>query len=152
MAKKASRYKARKKKSAEKQKHARERRAQFKKRQRNKKIINYSVIAVIVIAVVYGIFIATSGDDTGQYDELAKCITQSGAIMYGTDWCPHCQDQKRLFGKSFKYVNYINCDLNGAACELAGIRGYPTWVFADGESVSGQQSLEFLAARTECEA
>ena len=28
--------------------------------------------------------------------------------MYGTEWCPHCQDQKRAFGTSFKYVQYIN--------------------------------------------
>jgi glutaredoxin len=71
--------------------------------------------------------------------------------MYGTDWCPHCQAQKRLFGSSFQYVNYVNCDLSADACQVAGVQGYPTWVFPNGKSLSGEQELETLASQVACQ-
>ena len=30
---------------------------------------------------------------------LAKHLTSSGAVMYSAYWCPHCHEQKELFGK-----------------------------------------------------
>ena len=56
----------------------------------------------------------------GKYDDFAICLAENGAKMYGTDWCSHCKDQKLLFGKSFKYVDYTDCDLNKDACTLCG--------------------------------
>ncbi|MBR9700671.1 hypothetical protein GOV11_02295 [Candidatus Woesearchaeota archaeon] len=151
MAKKATRYHKRKKKSKAREEQAHLRRAQFRKRQRNKKILNYSILTIIIIAAAYGIYVALDDSRPGEYDDFAKCITTEGAIMYGTDWCPHCQDQKRMFGRSFKYVNYINCDVNPTACQLAGVDSYPTWVFSDGVASSGVQDLAFLADKTGCE-
>jgi len=28
-------------------------------------------------------------------DEFAICLTDSGAVIYGTEWCGHCRDQKK---------------------------------------------------------
>ena len=91
----------------------------------------------------------------GNYDTFAQCLTDKGAKFYGTFWCPHCKEQKKLFGSSLKFVPYIECstpDGNNQldVCKEAGVDGYPTWVFADGVQVSGTQTLEFLSEKTGC--
>ncbi len=93
--------------------------------------------------------------EPGKYDDFAKCLTEKGAKIYGAYWCPHCQDQKSDFGSSWKYVDYVECDLgNGQGqkqvCTEAGVSGYPTWIFADGSSLSGEQSFSTLAKKTLC--
>ncbi|HEY9888334.1 MAG TPA: hypothetical protein V6D02_08030, partial [Candidatus Obscuribacterales bacterium] len=32
--------------------------------------------------------------------QLAQHLTAQGATMYGAFWCPHCADQKELFGEA----------------------------------------------------
>lgn len=85
----------------------------------------------------------------GSYDPFAKCLTEKGVIMYGTEWCPHCKNQKAAFGNSFEYVNYIDCDKNRDACIRAGVQGYPTWVI-DGKSYPGEQPLFDLSSLAGC--
>lgn len=87
-------------------------------------------------------------------EELAKCLTREGAKMYGAYWCGHCQNQKKLFGDSFQYIDYIECDAKGenpnpAACSSAGIEGYPTWVIS-GKKYPGEQSFEKLKELSNC--
>ncbi len=89
-------------------------------------------------------------------EKLAKCLTAAGAKMYGAYWCPHCADQKKLFGDSFKYVAYVECDAKGEnpnpeACKKAGIEGYPTWIFSDGNKVTGTQDLDNLSQLSNCQ-
>lgn len=122
-----------------------------KKRRRNKKIINYSLLTIIILVVLAILFSWISQlKEDGKYDGFAKCLTESGAGMYGTDWCTNCQDQKRAFGSSFKNVVYINCDMNPVACESLEIDGYPTWVFSDNSQLVGKQTMFDLANKTGC--
>lgn len=95
---------------------------------------------------------ATDTTTTGALDTFASCLTEKGAIFYGTEWCPHCKNQKAMFGNSMKKVHYIDCDKNKKKCVEAGITGYPTWKFADGSSLSGTQLLGALAEKTGCSA
>ncbi len=82
--------------------------------------------------------------------ELARHLHQVGAKMYGAYWCPHCQEQKELFGEpAFAIINYIECDPNGKSpqaqrCKADGITGYPTWEI-QGQFYPGRFSLEKLA-------
>ena len=105
-------------------------------------------MGVIVLAVV-------KGNAPSINDGLAQCLTEKGTKMYGAWWCPHCQAQKKVFGNAFKYVDYVEC--SDAAknmtkqCVDAGITGYPTWVFADGAKLSGEQDFDTLADKTGCE-
>ncbi len=75
---------------------------------------------------------------------FAECLTENEVIMYGTDWCPFCQQQKELFGDAFNSVMYVNCETNPSACNAAGVRSYPTWL-VDGQMYSGVQQLYQLA-------
>lgn len=96
---------------------------------------------------------ATTEDNGGEsalyIEKLAKALNQMGAVMYGAYWCPHCKDQKALFGDALKYVNYVECDpagenANPDECKAKGIDGYPTWIY-QGQKYSGTQSLSKLA-------
>ena len=98
---------------------------------------------------------STSGTTTGENTDpayiikLAQFLTAKGMIMYGAYWCPHCKDQKALFGDAFKYVDYVECDPQGPnanpdECTAQGIDGYPTWIY-QGTKYSGEQALSKLA-------
>ncbi len=81
---------------------------------------------------------------------LAQHLVDTGAIFYGAWWCPHCHDQKQLFGKEAAHIMpYIECATpegqeQTPECQEAGITGYPTWEI-NGERLSGTQTLEKLS-------
>jgi hypothetical protein len=104
------------------------------------------IIIIVLAAVVWVVW--PSG--ASEYDTFASCLSESGAVMYGTEWCSHCKDQKEMFGDSFDNINFIDCDRDRDACLIAGVQGYPTWVIG-GESYPGQQPLQELADLTGCE-
>ncbi len=91
-----------------------------------------------------------STQETSNYNLFAQCLTSNDATMYGTEWCSHCQDQKKLFGASFENINFIDCDKNSDICSKEGIKGYPTWKINE-KSLVGKQSLSKLASVTGCE-
>ena len=81
---------------------------------------------------------------------LAKHLTAIGAKMYGAFWCPHCYEQKQVFGKeAFQEVTYIECDPGGKnpqpqVCIADQIQSYPTWKIKD-QVLKGAQLPEKLA-------
>ncbi|MCW9054698.1 MAG: hypothetical protein OQJ98_01830 [Candidatus Pacebacteria bacterium] len=117
---------------------------------------NRMIIGVlVVIALLFGWYYYNEGTAAGQYDEFAQCITDSGTKFYGTFWCPHCQNQKKVFGSSEKFLPYIECSTpNGQAqlqiCKDAGVMGYPTWEFPDGSRLTGEVEFSTLAEETGC--
>lgn len=120
-----------------------------------------STKTLVIILALAGVVLVVGGtiwakNQPGKLDQFAQCLGEQGAKFYGAFWCPHCQAQKAAFGRSEKHLPYIECstpDGQGqlAICEDAGISAYPTWEFADGERVSGEQELEYLAEKTGCE-
>lgn len=111
-------------------------------------------IGTIALVIVLVIILSSSG--SSKYDGFAQCISESGTKMYGAYWCPHCQEQKKLFGSSWDNVDYVECATPGSnqqtsACNSAGIKSYPTWIFGDGKQISGVLSLEQLGTFTSCE-
>ena len=81
---------------------------------------------------------------------LAKHLTAIGAKEYGAYWCPHCYEQKQLFGQeAFDEVTYIECAEDGKdpqpqVCRTAGIQSFPTWEI-DGKFYPGIKTLDDLA-------
>jgi len=119
-----------------------------------KKIITW----IILLAIVgFGVFsIIKESKKPGRYDELATCLKEKGANFYGAFWCPHCLEQKQLFGrKSAKLLPYVECSTqNGKAqlqvCTDKEIQGYPTWIFADETRVEGKMTPMQLSEKTSC--
>ncbi|MFP4112248.1 MAG: hypothetical protein ACLFPQ_03530 [Candidatus Woesearchaeota archaeon] len=124
-----------------------------KESKRKENIILAAVFIVLVFAVGF-LLSRDSGDDNysdlpGDYDSFAKCLSESGMIMYGSETCGACNSQKNLFGSSFQYVNYIDCYENRAACTNAEIQYFPTWIY-QGEKYVGVKSIQELSDITGC--
>lgn len=92
----------------------------------------------------------------GPADELAECLSDKGVAFYSAYWCPHCKEQKAMFGKSFEKLVAFECAdpvnprKQAEVCAQANIRAYPTWEFADGERYEGVLSFEELKRRAGC--
>jgi len=116
-------------------------------------IVNYLAKPVQTLNVTAPVLITPPAINL---DDFAQCLTNKSVVFYGAYWCPHCQNNKALFGDSFKYVNYIECGVEGNVqlqtqqCQDAQISGYPTWI-VNGEKLAGEQTLENLARLTGCE-
>jgi glutaredoxin len=107
-------------------------------------IENYFLFIFVILLVLTA---CSKGPST--YDFFAQCLSEKGVKMYGTDWCSHCKNQKEMFGNSFQYITFIDCDWNKDECLSAGVEGYPTWII-DGENYPGEQSLNRLASLSGC--
>ena len=101
-------------------------------------IASRGALAAVVILLVHANYVTPGAEPTGPEDPairaLAEHLDEEGALFYGASWCPHCQEQKAIFGASVNRLPYIECGRGGpnapqsAACSSAGIRNYPTWV------------------------
>lgn len=116
----------------------------------------FGIIAAVIVGVGLIGFFATRPAQPGELDDFTQCLTDQGAIFYGAFWCPHCQDQKKIFGNSERLLPYVECSTPSgggqtAECSDAGVEGYPTWEFADGSRQSGVMSLSQLAEKTGCQ-
>ncbi len=114
------------------------------------------IIAVILVGLIWFNISGNTIKSSGKYDNFAKCLTDSGVKMYGAYWCPHCNNQKQMFGDSWQYVDYIECSLPNRAgqtqvCNQAGIKAYPTWEFQDGKRVEGELTFQQLSQYSNCQ-
>jgi hypothetical protein len=84
---------------------------------------------------------------------LAEHLSRSGVVMYSAWWCPHCNDQKKLFGKeATARLTIVECAADGRdsqteRCAAKGIQGFPSWEIK-GKLDSGVKSLQDLAERS----
>lgn len=107
---------------------------------------------VILGAIIFGSFFFRdrSSNEPAPLDTFAECLSEKGAVMYGADWCPHCQNEKKSFGRSFRFINYVECPDDPKRCLAMGIGGYPTWIFPDGRKLEGEQGTEKLSQESGC--
>jgi len=136
-----------------------------------------AIVAVITLVATLAIYAPVSNSTTVQQTpsgntgipvvntssnaeiELAKHLKQIGAKMYGAYWCPHCHDQKELFGKEAAQIYpYVECAPDGVnsqteLCQQIATKaqeqtkqpfGFPTWEI-NGKFYSGTQNLTDLA-------
>ncbi|HLP89089.1 MAG TPA: vitamin K epoxide reductase family protein [Nostocaceae cyanobacterium] len=88
---------------------------------------------------------------------LANHLVSVGAKEYVAFTCPHCHEQKLLFGKeAYKILEdkevKVECNPNSPKakinlCQAAQITSVPTWII-NGKTYSGLQNLEELANAT----
>ena len=91
-----------------------------------------------------------------KHDNFAKCLASKQAKMYGLYWCPHCIEQKEMFGASFQYVPYVECAIKDVPhelapqCKAAGVKLFPSWQFGMDPPKEGVLSLDALSEKTGC--
>lgn len=120
----------------------------------DKKVFAGMLIGAGALIAVF-VFINSLQNQPGKYDAFATCLKDKGAIFYGAFWCPHCQNQKKMFGSSERLLPYVECSTPDGKnqltiCREKNIQGYPTWEFKDGTRKSGEIPLEELSQKTSC--
>ena len=110
------------------------------------------LIALIVGGVGVSIF---SSSRPGQLDSFAQCLKEKNVIFYGAFWCPHCAKTKAMFGSSAKLLPYVECSTPDGqdqteVCKEKKITNYPTWVFPDSSTLTGERTLQELSSASGC--
>lgn len=113
-----------------------------------KKIFLGTVIASVAAGAIF--FESRKEIAVSSLDAFTRCLSEKGVIMYGADWCSHCQSEKKKFGASFQYVSYVECPADPKRCLDAGVEGYPTWTFPDGKRLTGDRELSELSEASGC--
>lgn len=122
--------------------------------QKNWVVLLKVFLAVIALGVL-GEYLLNRVNDQGGDNAVvtkagfAQCLTDKGVIMYGSDSCEYCQNQKKMFGSSFEKINYVKCDFDKQICEQKGISGYPVWEIG-GKLSAGVKTFNQLANATGC--
>lgn len=117
---------------------------------------NKIVLYVVVLALLAGAFLAGRYYKNHKYDSFAQCLASKNARMYGLYWCPHCAEQKREFGASFRYVPYVECASENdpheltPVCKAAGVKQFPSWQFGADPPKEGVLPLQALSDKTGC--
>jgi glutaredoxin len=138
-------------------------------KKKTKVIMSWIVIAIVIVggftwyslsmkdsvstdAIERGIKATGAAPDSGvTLDVFASCLAEKGATMYGAWWCPHCKEQKAMFGEeAAEKLAYVECTENPQACIDKKVEYYPTWIFADGTLVTGTQGFAALSQQTTC--
>jgi len=135
-----------------------------KKEKRNKLIISAGIIAGVValfLVIYFALEKITGGAvsvDASSTDQFAKCLSEKNVKMYGAYWCPHCVNNKGMFGNGGKILVdleiYVECDAGGenpqpGVCSEKRIGGYPTWEI-NNKLYSGEMSMDKIAELSGC--
>ena len=119
-----------------------------------KKPVIIIVIAILFFGSVY--YFYSRSKEPGVYDDFVNCLSEKNVKFYGSFQCYHCQEQKKMFGKSSKLLDstgvYVECGPLGnfnTQCASLGVTSVPLWKIGN-ESFSGLQQLTFLAEKSEC--
>ncbi|WP_320673527.1 vitamin K epoxide reductase family protein [Prochlorococcus sp. MIT 1341] len=85
--------------------------------------------------------------------DFARYLTSQGIVQYSAYWCPHCHEQKEMFGReAAAELRIVECASDGKnnqheLCVRKGIEGFPSWEI-NGQISSGVKSLEQLSELT----
>lgn len=122
-----------------------------KRGQTNKnKIRKYGIVLILAAAIViFAYTFYVGAQSPGRYDELAKCLTEKGVVVYGNDFCQYTAKQLNYFGKSKQYLNYVKCSENETLCNEKGVRVTPTWEIK-GQTYPQVQTFERLSQLSGC--
>jgi hypothetical protein len=118
---------------------------------KRKNILVYGSILILIAGVYY----AGWRHKNHKYDAFAQCLAAHQAKMYGLYWCPHCIEQKEMFGQSFHYVPYVECAIRNSSelapeCKVAGVKLFPSWQFGLDPPKEGELSLDALSVKSGC--
>jgi thiol-disulfide isomerase/thioredoxin len=115
------------------------------------KTVGTALLVIVALHLHYaGYWGKTAAAEDPWIRGLATHLTKVDAKFYGASWCPHCKQQKEMFGGSAGRVPYIECSPGGPrapaaqVCKDARIESYPTWVI-NGQRYDGTQTLQALA-------
>ena len=115
-------------------------------------------VAVVLIGLLHlhytGVLTPAPPPEDPVARALAEHLSGMDVKFYGAQWCPHCQNQKALFGTAAKRLPYVECSPQGQSapqaqvCKDANIESYPTWIIK-GKRYEQVMTMKDLADLTE---
>jgi hypothetical protein len=114
------------------------------------------IFATLALVILISSSVPRSSEAANKLDVFAKCLTAKKARMFGLFWCPHCSDQKDMFGSAFQYVSYVECGVPGSRneteqCKAEGVKHFPTWEFGSAaRRHEGVLQIDQLSKQTGC--
>jgi uncharacterized membrane protein len=115
------------------------------------KTVPAALALIFVLHLSYaGTFDSPAASSNPKLAGLADHLSAMNVKFYGASWCPHCRDQKEMFGAAAERLPYVECSPQGRggpeapACAAMHIQGYPTWII-NGQRYEGVLSLADLA-------
>jgi len=122
------------------------------------------LFAVLHFAPIFTFFVfvpveaSAANMELSALDSFSNCLAERNIVMYGGDGCGFCLEQKKLFGSSFRFIKYHNCELeqNQVECVRKAMKKWPTWYLLASNNddeiakVEGVQSLEKLVEFSGC--
>jgi hypothetical protein len=117
--------------------------------------VTYRALPSLLVLSCCFFFPNTAPAQSSNLDGFAQCLAEKKITMCGSFLCRHCDDQKRLFGSSFRLVPYVECSTPGShqltfLCMAEKVQFTPTWILADGNRLVGLQSLKTLSDKPGC--
>jgi uncharacterized membrane protein/glutaredoxin len=98
------------------------------------KTISAGLVFVLFIHLYYAGIGSNAAVEDPQLRALAQHLAKIDAKFYGASWCPHCKEQKKMFGAATDRLPYVECSLQGPGgpqapiCKTMNIQSYPTWI------------------------
>ena len=106
---------------------------------------SYITLGIILAVILFAYF--TLNKTSPEIDkEVAQCIGEN-SLLYVQLGCSHCEDQEKMFGDNYQYLNVIDCFFELEKC--GEITATPTWVIK-GQKYSGVQKIDKLRELTGC--
>lgn len=108
----------------------------------------WTTLIIIILIIAFAVYIKTKPNNSVD-ESIARCIGEN-AVVYSQIGCHFCEQQKDLFGDSYKYINEVLCNSdNWKTCTEKEITGTPTWII-NNQKYLGLQSVEKLQELTGC--
>lgn len=104
------------------------------------------VIAIVVLVVYFSFF--RDNNQPGPGKEITQCIA-SKSVIYISTGCHACEAQEKLFGDDFRYLDIVDCFIEGEKCGRENVTRVPIWII-NGNRYSGVQPIEKLINLTGC--
>lgn len=105
----------------------------------------YITMGIILAVILLSYFVLNK--EHPQIDKVvAQCIGEN-SLLYVQLGCSHCEDQEKMFGDNYQYLNVIDCFFELEKCEEVTVT--PTWMIK-GQRYTGVQKIDKLRELTGC--
>jgi hypothetical protein len=101
----------------------------------------------VLVGIILGLIVFRQLSISG-LESFASCLSENGVVMYGSPRCPHCMNQKAMFGDAFKFIIFVDCDVSDE-CTAKGVTLLPTWDIK-GKMYTGEKTLSELSELSGC--
>tara|TARA_Y100000310_G_C20395693_1_gene675000 strand:- start:195 stop:533 length:339 start_codon:yes stop_codon:yes gene_type:complete len=109
---------------------------------------SWLTLVIILAVIAVGVILITPREDPSSSvpEDIAKCIGEN-SVLFVQLGCHACETQEEMFGKSYKFLNVIDCWFEAEKCDR--IEATPTWEI-NKQRYRGVKNIDTLQQLTGC--